>query len=240
MTDGGRETGDGREASTAEGQRPADGGQLSTEDRGVDRRDVVKLLATASLAAVGLGAPDVARAWELADAAQAGQSLGAPFVPKFFTRAEWPVVRSLADMVIPRDDRSGSATDAGVPEFMDFIMLDHPKSQPWMRDGLRWLDTECRARFTRDWMSSSAAQRRWLLNDIAFPRRASAALKGGVEFFSRFRDLTSSGFWSSRIGVKDLGYMGNVPLAVWPGCPEPALEKLGVSYKMSMHVPRRG
>ena len=206
----------------------------------MDRRDAVKLLATASLAAVGLGAPEVAHAWELADAAQAVQKPGAPFVPTFFSRDEWPMVRSLADVVIPRDDRSGSAGDAGVPEFMDFIMTENPNSQRWMRDGLKWMNTECRTRFGRVWTSCSAAQQRLLLTDIAFPRTAPAALNTGVEFFSRFRDLTSSGFWSSRIGVKDLGYMGNVALAAWPGCPEPALRKLGVSYKISMHVPRRG
>jgi hypothetical protein len=206
----------------------------------MDRRDVVKLLATASLAAVGIGAPEVAHAWELTNAALARQGTGMQFAPAFFTPDEWRTVRSLVDVVIPRDDRSGSATEAGVPEFMDFMMGDNPKSQPWMRDGLKWLNAECQARFGRAWESCSAAQHRQLLNDIAFPKTAPVALKAGVEFFTRFRDLTSSGFWTSRIGVKDLGYKGNTPVPVWSGCPDPALEKLGVSYRISMHVPNRG
>jgi len=206
----------------------------------VARRDVVKLLAAASLAAVGIGAPEVAHAWESAHRALDNQAAGSRFVPQFFTRDEWPVVRSLADMVIPRDDRSGSATDASVPEFMDFIMGENPKSQPWMRDGLKWLDAECHRRFNRTWLEASAAQRRQVLNDIAFPKTAPAEFKDGVTFFSHFRDLTSSGFWSSRIGVKDLGYVGNKIVPVWSGCPEPALKKIGVSYKTSMHVPKRG
>ena len=189
---------------------------------------------------MGIGAPEVAHAWELADAALAGQATGTPFAPAFFSKDEWRTVRSLVDVVIPRDDRSGSATEAGVPEFMDFMMGENPKSQPWMRDGLKWLNDECHKRFSRDWASCSAAQQRQVLNDIAFPKTAPAALKAGVEFFSRFRDLTSSGFWSSRIGVKDLGYMGNTTVPVWSGCPEPALAKLGVSYNMPMHVPKRG
>jgi hypothetical protein len=79
-----------------------------------------------------------------------------------------------------------------------------------------------------------------VLDDIAFPKKAPAALKPGVEFFTRFRDMTASGFWSSRVGYKDIGYMGNTVVPVWEGCPEPQLKKLGVSYKMSMKAVRRG
>jgi len=233
MTDGRRQTAD-------DGRQTTDDAHRTTEDGGVGRRDVVKLLATASLAAVGIGAPEVAHAWERTNAALARQGTGTQFAPAFFTPDEWRTVRSLVDVVIPRDDRSGSATDAGVPEFMDFMMVENPTSQPWMRDGLKWLGDECRKRFGREWTASSAAQHRQLLNVIAFPKTAPAALKAGVEFFSRFRDLTSSGFWTSRMGVKDLGYQGNVTVPVWSGCPEPALTKLGVSYNIPMHVPRRG
>ncbi|HEY5491503.1 MAG TPA: gluconate 2-dehydrogenase subunit 3 family protein [Gemmatimonadaceae bacterium] len=225
---------------TDHGRRTTDDGPQATGERDMDRRDVVKLLATASLAVVGLGAPEVAHAWELTNAALASQGTGTQFAPAFFTPVEWRAVRSLVDVVIPRDDRSGSATDAGVPEFMDFMMVENPKSQPWMRDGLKWLNDGCRKRFGREWTSCSAAQQRQLLNVIAFPNTAPATVKAGVEFFSRFRDLTSSGFWTSRMGVKDLGYKGNTPVPVWSGCPEPALTKLGVSYRMSMHVPKRG
>ena len=225
---------------TDDRRQTTDDGRQTTDERDMDRRDVVKLLATASLAAVGLGAPEVAHAWDLTNAALASQGTGTQFAPAFFTPVEWRAVRSLVDVVIPRDDRSGSATDAGVPEFMDFMMVENPKSQPWMRDGLKWLNDECRKRFGREWTSCSAAQQRQLLNVIAFPNTAPATVKAGVEFFSRFRDLTSSGFWTSRMGVKDLGYLGNVTVPVWSGCPEPALTKLGVSYNIPMHVPRRG
>lgn len=205
---------------------------------GMERRDVVKMLTAASLAALGLGAPEVARA---AEHAAAALQQGAPeYVPVFFTKAEWPVVRTLSDLVIPKDARSGSATEAGVPEFMDFIMNENKGSQKWIRDGLVWLNTECGKRFNRDWTKCTAAQQRELLNDIAFPKKAKAQYKAGVEFFTRFRDLTSSGFWTSRMGIKDIGYMGNITVPEWTGCPEPQLTKLGVSYKMSMHAVRKG
>ncbi|MBI5601432.1 MAG: gluconate 2-dehydrogenase subunit 3 family protein [Gemmatimonadetes bacterium] len=210
---------------------------LGTDQHGMDRRDAVRMLGAATLAAIGLAAPDVARA---ADYAGAALQQGAPaYKPVFFTKAEWPMVRALSDLVIPRDARSGSATDAGVPEFMDFIMSDFKWNQKWMRDGLVWLNGECTRRFRRGFVACTPDQQKLVLNDIAFPKKAPEALKPGVEFFTRFRDLTATGFWSSRIGYKDIGYMGNTIVPVWEGCPEPQLQKLGVSYKMSMRPARR-
>jgi gluconate 2-dehydrogenase gamma chain len=133
-------------------------------------------------------------------------------------------------MIIPRDERSGSATDAGVPEFMDFTMNDRPGMQKWMRDGLAWLDAQSSSRFSKPFAEASQTQREAILNDIAWPARAPAGMADGVSFFNRFRDLTSSGFWSSEMGVKDLRYMGNVFAPNWDGCPPEALRKLGVSY----------
>ena len=118
-------------------------------------------------------------------------------------------MRVLVDDVIPRDDRSGSATDAGVPEFMDFIMRDKPNNQVWMRGGLAWLDLECERRFGPTYVGCKVAQRTQVLDDIAYPARATDAMRPGVAFFSRFRDLTASGFWSTKIGIEDLQYMGN-------------------------------
>lgn len=205
---------------------------------GLERRDVVKMLGAAALAAVGLAVPDVARA---ADYAEAALQQGAPaYKPLYFTKAEWPMVRTLADLVIPRDARSGSASDAGVPEFMDFIMVEFKSNQKWMRPGLQWLNAECTKRFKKGFVACTPAQQKLVLDDIAFPKKAPAALKPGVEFFTRFRDMTASGFWSSRVGYKDIGYMGNTVVPVWEGCPEPQLQKLGVSYKMSMKAVRRG
>jgi hypothetical protein len=210
----------------------------AADAQGVERRDVVKLLGAAALAAVGLAVPDVARAAEYADAAR---QQGAPaYKTLFFTKAEWPMVRTLADLVIPRDARSGSASDAGVPEFMDFIMVEFKDNQKWMRPGLQWLNAECTRRFKKGFVACTPTQQKLVLDDIAFPKKAPAALKPGVEFFTRFRDMTASGFWSSRVGYKDIGYVGNTIVPVWEGCPEPQLQKLGVSYKMSMKAVRRG
>jgi hypothetical protein len=155
--------------------------------------------------------------------------------PKFFNAHEWKTVRLLADYVIPRDERSGSATDANVPEYMDFLLSDkdaNPNTQTAMRGGLAWLDTECRQRFGKTFVDASDAQRRQVLDDIAWPRRAKPEMSHGVAFFNRFRDMTAAGFFSSAIGWKDLQYMGNVFVPKWDGCPPAALRKLDVSYDL--------
>jgi hypothetical protein len=170
----------------------------------------------------------IERALRVLDGAGTG---GAPYRPGFFTPAEWQTVRVLADLVIPPDQRSGGATDAGVPEFMDFMMLERPDEQLWMRGGLAWLDAESTRRFGRRFTEADDRQRRSLLDDIAWPARAAPRLSHGVAFFTAFRDLTASGFWSSRIGVTDLEYRGNTVVVEWTGCPPEALAKLGVAYE---------
>jgi hypothetical protein len=152
-------------------------------------------------------------------------------VPKFFTAEELRFVRVLADIVIPKDDRSGSATDAGVPEFMDFMMIEQPARQVAMRGGLAWLDRECERRFDKRFLACADAERTAVLDDIAWPAKAKPEFAHGVAFFSSFRDLTAAGFWTTRMGIDDLQYMGNRSVARWNGCPDAALKKLGVSYE---------
>ncbi|HEY7481399.1 MAG TPA: gluconate 2-dehydrogenase subunit 3 family protein [Gemmatimonadales bacterium] len=195
----------------------------------MSRREVVGLLASLPLTVSLRWSPvQIERALRVLDGAGTG---GAPYRPGFFTPAEWQTVRLLADLVIPPDQRSGGATDAGVPEFMDFMMLERPVEQLWMRGGLAWLDAESTRRFGRRFTEADDRQRRSLLDDIAWPARAAPRLSHGVAFFTAFRDLTASGFWSSRIGVTDLEYRGNTVVVEWTGCPPEALAKLGVAYE---------
>src|SRR5688572_24778487 len=197
----------------------------------MNRRDALKLLTSAPVAAgFAWSAADADAASLLADAAQQRAAAGTPFAPKFFTPHEWETVRLLVDIIIPRDERSGSATDAGVPEFMDFIVIDQPVRQTAMRGGLAWLDLECLRRFDKTFIQCAAAERTAVLDDIAWPSRATPDRAHGVAFFGSFRDLTATGYWTSRMGIADLQYMGNRSVAQWRGCPEEALSKLGVKY----------
>jgi len=209
-----------RNRSEVRGQR--------SEQPGVTRREALGRLALASMAgAISFTPGEVAAAVRtIRDEAQAAQ-----YRPKFFTAHEYATVGILADLVIPRDERSGSATDAGVPQFMDFIMTDgNDQRRLAMRGGLAWLDREARIRFSvRDFRTLTTAQRKQILDDIAWPNRAKPEHSHGVAFFNSFRDLTASGFWSSKIGVADLGYQGNIMRPGWDGCPPAVLEKLGVA-----------
>jgi hypothetical protein len=156
---------------------------------------------------------------------------GAAYQPKFFTPHEYASVAILVDLIIPRDERSGSATDAGVPEFMDFMMGDDPRRQTAMRGGLAMIDHLCEQRFDKRLIDCTDDERRAVLDTIAFPAKATPETSQAVAFFTSFRDLTASGFWSSKMGVEDLQYMGNTYVREWKGCPDEALRKLGVSYE---------
>lgn len=197
------------------------------------RRQALTVLGAASVAAAvprpvrANLPPEIRRA---AVAAEQALLLG-HYDPVFFTQDEWRTVRILTDMIIPRDDRSGSGTDAGVPEFIDFTVDDREYLQVPIRGGLAWLDDTCQDRFGAVFADCSEAERGALLDAIAWPDRASSDVEPGVAFFNRFRDLVASGFYTSRIGIHDLQYRGNTYRTEWNGCPPEACRHIGVSYQ---------
>jgi hypothetical protein len=196
-----------------------------------DRRDFIKFMAAAPMAHLAVTALDLeTAALHTRETLEKLAERGQQYQPKVFNAHEWQTVRVLVDLVIPRDARSGSATDAKVPEFMDVFMETRENMRTWMRTGLTWLDDECKKRFNKTFLESAAAQRTAVLDDIAWPRRAKQEMQAGVRFFNNFRNFTASGFWSSKMGIDDLQYLGNRPQAQWNGCPPAALNKLGVRY----------
>ena len=196
----------------------------------INRRSMLQILGAAP-AVAGFTWTDA----EAAQAARAAQTARKPaagaktaYKPKFFTPHEWATVNVLVNLIIPKDDRSGSATDAGVPEFMDFMMDEQPARQTAMRGGLAWIDLECQDRYDKTFLDCSPEQRNIVLDDIAWPQRGKPELSQGIAFFNSFRDLTAGGFFSSKMGVEDLQYLGNTMNPNWSGCPPEALKKLGV------------
>lgn len=196
----------------------------------MNRRESLKLLSTASMAAGFTWTAQDVQASQDKLKPSATKEPGAPFAPEFFTPHEYETVQLLVNIIIPADDRSGSATDAGVPEFMDFMMIDRPDMQLPMRGGLAWMDYQSRKRFEKSFIECTSEQQLALVEDIAWPDLAAPELSQGVSFFNSFRDLTASGFWSSRMGVEDLQYIGNTFVPEWQGCPQDVLDNLGVSY----------
>jgi gluconate 2-dehydrogenase gamma chain len=195
--------------------------------RSISRRSALRPFGAAPAAAALVWTPAEARqAHEHAEAAVAAKA--APFKAKFFTAHEYATVGALVDLIIPKDERSGSATDAGVPAFMDFMMIDQPRRQVAMRGGLALIDRLAVDRFGKRFLGGTDRERRALLDEIAYTSNTDRSLSHAIAFFSSFRDLTASGFWSTKMGVADLQYQGNVFVSEWNGCPDAALKKLGL------------
>jgi hypothetical protein len=144
----------------------------------------------------------------------------------FFDAHEMATIAVLADIILPKDDVSGSATEAGVPDFIEFIVKDMPRHQLPLRGGLRWLDLECYQRFEKAFVDCSPEQRLQVVDDIAYPKKVKPGLEQGAAFFDRMRDLTATGFYTSEIGIQDLGYAGNMANK-WQGPPDEELVKFG-------------
>ena len=150
---------------------------------------------------------------------------------KFFTDHEMATITILADIIIPKDEISGSASDAKVPDFIEFIVKDMPDHQVPMRGGLRWLDMQCLKGYEKSFKDCSQQQQIKMVDLIAYPDRVKdkPELKPGASFFSLMRNLTATGFYTSEIGVKDMGYAGNKP-AQWNGVPDEVLKQYNVAY----------
>ncbi len=162
---------------------------------------------------------------------------------KFFTEHEMATMAVLADIIIPADEISGSATDAKVPDFIEFMVKDKPELQTPMRGGLRWLDMQMAKLHGKSFKDCTSQQQIAMVDDIAYPEveytdekgnkvkkgKIKPGMKQGVNFFSLMRNLTASGFYTSEIGIKDVGYIGNKPNQ-WNGVPDEVLKQYGISY----------
>lgn len=149
------------------------------------------------------------------------------FKEQFFNKHEMKTISVLADIIIPKDAQSGSASEAGVPDFIEFMAKDQPNLQTPLRGGLLWLDAQAKRRFEKTFTGCSDAQRIEIVEDIAWPERKKPGMSQGIAFFSLMRNLTASGFFTSKMGIADLGYVGNTPNQ-WDGVPEEVLRHYGL------------
>jgi gluconate 2-dehydrogenase gamma chain len=189
---------------------------------GVSRRDVLRSLAvTATAGSVLTMIP--AQAAEFAHnlvqkekAAAAGK-----YVPKFFPAKQYETLISLCDTIIPKDETSGGAVEAGAPEFIDLISSENVEYQTQLGGGLMWLDNHCIDEFGKVYMECTPEQRKTTLDLIAYRKSAKARpeLQQGVAFFAVLRNMTCDGFYTSKIGIADLQYIGNTSRTEFPGCP---------------------
>ena len=204
------------------------------------RRESLKLIVTGAVAAPAVVAgcgPDDKKAVAAADPtfdldrnpAEVENEKRILAMDKFFTDHEMATIAILSDIIIPKDEVSGSATDAKVPEFIEFIVKDMPHHQTPLRGGLRWLDMQCLNRYNSAFKDCTQQQQIELIDQIAYPKKAKPEMAQGVSFFNKMRDMVATGFYTSQIGVKDIGYMGNVATQ-WNGVPDDVLKQYSLAY----------
>lgn len=196
----------------------------------IKRRDMLKVFSAVPAAALvplgtAMAAPDKAAGGATARAASGYQS-------KVFNNHEWETIKVLSDLIIPADERSGSATQAGVPEFIDdWLDFRGGRLKAEILGGLTWLDLECNRQFDHDFIGCTRAQHKKILDRIAYPDKAAPEDLNYVAFFNRLRDLVVGGFFSSEEGVKDLPYQGNQMVANWEGCPSNVVAQIEKNLK---------
>ena len=187
----------------------------------ISRRDVLKTLA------MGAAAGSVMRVVPLQAAEYAHHMIAAEkaatkaYAPKYFLAHQYKTMQMLCQTIIPRDADSGGAIEAGAPEFIDLLTSENKEYQLTLGGGLMWLDETCNDRYGKLFIDCSPEQQKEILDKIAFRRNAIAdpSLSQGVAFFSFLRNMTADGFFTSEIGIKYLGYVGNTFLKEFPGCP---------------------
>jgi gluconate 2-dehydrogenase gamma chain len=143
------------------------------------------------------------------------------YTPKFFDPHQYKTLQSLCETILPADADSGGAIEAGAPEFIDLLTSENTEYQSKLGDGLKWLDSTCTGRYGKAYLDSAPQQQKEILDLIAYRKSADQdeSLTNAVEFFSFLRNFTADGFFTSKIGIKYLGYKGNTFLTEFPGCP---------------------
>ena len=190
---------------------------------GISRRDVLRTLAIGAaggsvLQVIPLQAAEMAHQAVRKEKAAA---LAGKYAPKYFTAKQYETLTSLCDTIIPKDERSGGAVEAGAPEFIDLLTSENPEFQNRLGGGLMWLDSYCLDHYGKLYMETTPEQRKEIIELIAYRKNAKAnpELHQGVAFFAFLRNMTCDGFYTSKIGIEDLQYIGNVTRSEWPGCP---------------------
>ena len=190
---------------------------------GLSRRDILRNIA------VGAAGGSVlqmipAQAAELAHDLIQKEKASSPagkYKPKYFSPHQYQTLLVLCDTIIPKDETSGGAVEAGAPEFIDLLTSENEEYQGIFGGGLMWLDNFCIDRYEHVFLECTVAQQKETLDLIAYRKNAktSPELSQGVAFFSKLRNMTCDGFYTSKIGIEDLKYIGNAALAEFPGCP---------------------
>ena len=191
--------------------------------RGISRRDVLKNLAVGAAGGSVLQmipAEAAALAHQIVHREKAASAAG-KYTPKFFSAHVYETLATLCDTIIPEDEKSGGAVEAGAPEFIDLLCSENEEFQLQIGGGLNWLDNTCRDRYEHTFLECTPGQEKEILDLIAYRKNAKSdpSLSQGIAFFGHLRQMTCDAFYTSKIGIADLQYIGNTALAEFLGCP---------------------
>ncbi len=209
----------------------------------MDRRESLKALLIGSVAGASMGVAACTPGSKEAEAAATPKQKYYGRTPEelerdekikaeiFLNEHELESIAVLCDIILPATETAGSANDAKVPEFIEFIVKDIPSHQLPIRGGLMWLDQESNRRFNKLFKAASNEEQIAIVEDIAYPDPdgKKPEMAYGIKFFSRMRDLTVTGYYTTKMGFEDLGYVGNRP-NVWDGVPADVLAEHDVDY----------
>jgi len=188
----------------------------------VSRRAVLKTLTISAAVGSVLRVIPLQAAEYAHNVIQSEKSSGkTAYSPKHFDSHQYKTLQSLCETILPSDADSGGALEAGAPEFIDLLTSENTEYQSKLGDGLQWLDSTCTSRYEKLYLDCAPQQQTEILDLIAYRKNADQdqRLIRGVEFFSFLRNFTADGFFTSKIGIKYLGYKGNTYLTEFSGCP---------------------
>jgi hypothetical protein len=143
------------------------------------------------------------------------------YTPKFFDAHGYKTLQALSDIIIPPDADSGGAVEGGAPEFIDLLTSENHEYQDTLGGFFKWLDETCTKRYGKTWIECEKPQQTEILDLVAYRKNAEqdAGLENPVYGFAFLRNFVADGFFTSKIGIRYLGYKGNTYLTEWPGCP---------------------
>jgi hypothetical protein len=191
--------------------------------KSISRRNILKSLTMGAMASSVLRVIPLVAA-EYAHHMVATEKAASPagsYTPKFFPPRQYKMLQTLCQTIIPADADAGGAMEAGAPEFIDLLTSENPKYQLKLGGGFMWLDSTCSDRYDKTYLDCTPEQQKEILDLIAYSKNAEkdARLSQGIDFFALLREMTADGFFTSQIGIKYLGYVGNTYLLSFNGCP---------------------
>src|SRR6267154_161807 len=187
----------------------------------VTRRDILRTLAFGAVGGSVLQVIPAQAAEFVHQTVRKEKAAAGKYAPKYFSAHQYDTLNLLCDTIIPKDDHSGGAVEAGAPEFIDLLTSENEKYQLRLGGGLVWLDSFCADRYAKTFLECTSDQRKEVLDLIAYRKNAKtdASLSQGVAFFAFLRKMTCDGYYTSKMGIADLQYVGNTSLREFPGCP---------------------